>query len=89
MLADWLSSSTKRETMSGLLAKKGLSEVLEGVNSQNFSLAQLACSKPPLLSLNDTLNFQLIAFIYFCTDIKEGGVAFAHTLGASIFCTVA
>ena len=30
-----------------LLAKGVLSNVMEGVNSKNFSLARLACSKPP------------------------------------------
>ena len=32
--------------ISGLLAKGALSNFIEGVNSKNFSLAPLACSKP-------------------------------------------
>ena len=46
-----------------LLAKRAFSGVLEGMSSKSFLLALLACSKPSLFGVNNTLTILLITFI--------------------------
>ena len=54
-----------------LLAKGASPDVIEGVNSKNFALAQLACSRSPLsFRKNSVLDLWLITFTISCT-IRE------------------